>query len=153
MVLTFQFLPIHYWCKYLQKVLTSKSLFLSLSKENVFSNSWKGFTENPVTSLIKGPIQPTRQPLAVPRLETARLLLCHSVRLAGKERAYCQMEYYTILAPQKDVKSSWAVACCSRKKTTLVMNSHTLTKMQRDIFFFSVEKSELLYTSHQGDSN
>lgn len=77
-------LPIHRWCKHLQKALTSKSLFPSLWKENVFSNFWKGFTENPVTSSVKGPIRPTWQPSPVPGLETARLLLCHSVRLAGK---------------------------------------------------------------------
>ena len=61
--------PVHHKWKHLQKVLISKSLFPSLSKENVFSNPWKGFTENPVTSSVKGSIQPTWQPSAVPGLE------------------------------------------------------------------------------------
>lgn len=49
--------PVHHKWKHLQKVLISKILFPSLSKENVFSNPWKGFTENPVTS-PKGPFSP-----------------------------------------------------------------------------------------------
>ena len=61
--------PVHHKWKHLQKVLISKSLFPSLSKENVFSNPWKGFTENPVTSSVKGSIQPAWQPSAAPGLE------------------------------------------------------------------------------------
>ena len=61
-----------------------------------------------------------------------RLLLCHSVRSAGKWQAYCQMEYYTILAPKRDVKSCRAIACCSRKKSALV----TLPKCKEPCFSF-----------------
>lgn len=127
-------LPIHHWCKHLQKVLISKSLFPSLSKENGFQMFEKD--REPCDFPIKGPIQPTWQPPPVPGLETVRLLRCHFVRLVGKWRSCCQMDYCTILVPKRDVKSCRVVACCSRKKIVSFCNEFTHTAQNAKTLIF-----------------
>lgn len=51
------------------------------------------------------------------------------------------MEYYTILTPKRDVKSYWAVACCSRKKTVSFSNefTHTAQSAKKLIFLLNRE--------------
>lgn len=117
-----------------KKCLFPKASFPLFQKKMDFQMFEKD--REPCDFPIKGPIQPTWQPPPVPGLETARLLGCHFVRLVGKWRSCCQMDYCTILVPKRDVKSCRVVARCSRKKIVSFCNEFTHTAQNAKTLIF-----------------